>query len=415
MTCYRFRSIAEVGELLRQRKVSPGELVAECLEHIEREQPRLNAFITITARNALRQAALAEREIARGGWKGPLHGIPIGVKDFFDTAGIRTTAATAALKDRVPRADADVVARLKTAGAIVLGKLNMHELGRGTTSVVSYFGAVRNPWHTAYVAGGSSGGSAAAVAAGLCFATIDTDAIGSCRLPAACCGVVGFKPTYGLLSTQGILAGQRTDKHLLLLGHTALTCRTVEDAAILLYALAPPEFRPNAPGEAGWLTVGSVHRCRIGVAKNVQVTDEVRAAFTQAVKTFQRLGYPLYEVQAPLEFSALDLEQREIGRAALAHSLFQAIDVLLLPTLTGCIPTIAQAREKGPQAISSEHTFFSNSYGLPAISVPCGFNMSGLPTGLQIVGPQWGEAAVLDVAYAFQQATPWHESHPPQA
>lgn len=386
-----------------------------CLEHIERAQPRLNAFITITARTALQEAARAEREIARGNWRGPLHGIPVGVKDFFDTAGVRTTAAAAALKDRVPEADADIVVRLKKAGAIVLGKLNMHELGLGTTSVISYFGAVRNPWNTAYVAGGSSGGSAAAVAAGLCFATVDTDAVGSCRLPAACCGVVGFKPTYGLLSTRGILADQEVDEFVLRLGHTALTCRTVEDAALLLCALARPDIGLDVRNADDWLTVGSTHRHRLGMATNIVATDDVQSAFAQAVETFHTLGYPMSEVEAPLELPSLDLEHIEAERAAIAHSLFHTIDLLLLPTLTDCVPTIEEAREKGPQAVAADHTFFGNYYGLPAVSIPCGFDASGLPTGLQIVGPAGGEAAVLDVAYAFQQATRWHERHPPLA
>jgi len=412
MTDYRYGSIAEVSELLQRRKVTPGELVAACLERIERTQPRLNAFITITARTALQEAARAEREIAQGGWKGPLHGIPVGIKDFFDTAGVKTTAATAALKDRVPGADADIVATVKAAGAIVLGKLNMHELGQGTTSLVSYFGAVRNPWNTAYVAGGSSGGSAAAVAAGLCFATIDTDAAGSCRLPAACCGVVGFKPTYGMLSTRGILADQRADEFLLQLGHTALTCRTVEDAAILLHALAQPETNRDGHDTGNWLTVGSARRRTIGVAKGYRATGDLWATFAQAIETFQMLGYALCEIDVPLGFPSLDLKKIEAERVAITHSLFQTIDVLLLPTMTDSVPTIEEAREKGPQAISSAHTFFCNYYGLPAISIPCGFNVSGLPAGLQIVGPGRGEAAVLDVAYAFQQATSWHERHP---
>src|SRR5262249_9069407 len=160
-----------------QQNVSPVELVTECLERIEHLQPQLNAFITVTAETALQEARLAEREIQQGAWKGPLHGIPVGVKDFFDTAGIRTTSPFEPFKDRVPAKDAVVVTQLKSAGAILLGKLNMHELGMGTTSVVSAFGAVHNPWNTDYIAGGSSGGSAAAVAAGLCYATVDTDAI----------------------------------------------------------------------------------------------------------------------------------------------------------------------------------------------------------------------------------------------
>jgi len=180
MTTYRYLSITEVSELIRQKKVSPVELVTGCLERIEQLNPKLNAFITVIAEQALEEAKIAEREIKDGKWRGPLHGIPVGVKDFFDTAGIKTTAAFEYFKDRVPSKDAEVVTKLKKAGAIVIGKMNMHELGMGTTSVISHFGSVHNPWNQDYVAGGSSGGSAAAVAAGLCYATVDTDAIGSC-------------------------------------------------------------------------------------------------------------------------------------------------------------------------------------------------------------------------------------------
>jgi len=184
ITDYSYLTIAEISELIRLQKISPLELVTGCLERIERFNPTLNAFITVIYDEALKNAREAEKEIRSGKWKGPLHGIPVGVKDFYDTAGIRTTAASAHFKDRIPKKDADAVIKLKEAGAIIIGKTNMHELGMGTTSVVSYFGSVHNPWSKDYVAGGSSGGSAAAVAAGLCYATVDTDAVGSCRLPA---------------------------------------------------------------------------------------------------------------------------------------------------------------------------------------------------------------------------------------
>lgn len=412
MASYRYKSITEVSELVRQQKVSPEELVSECLEHIEQLQPGLNAFITVAGDAALQDAARAGREIQAGKWKGPLHGIPVGVKDFFDTAGVRTTGATAALKDRVPTKDAEVVTRLKEAGAIVLGKLNMHELGMGTTSAISYFGAVHNPWNTEYVAGGSSGGSAAAVAAGLCYATIDTDAVGSCRLPAACCGVVGLKATYGLLSTQGILGDQEVDEFIVLLGHTAVTCRSVEDAALLLNALARPEMSQSAFRMDYRQAFSPSQKGTLGVAKNFKATDEVRAIFSQAVETFQRLGYAICEVDAPLEFSSLDLKNIEANRAALSDSLFREIDVLLLPTITEAIPTIEEARARGAQAVSPDNTFFCNYYALPAISVPCGFSANDLPSGLQLVGPRWGEGVVLEVAHAFQRATSWHEKHP---
>ncbi|HLZ62746.1 MAG TPA: amidase [Ktedonosporobacter sp.] len=412
MMNYRYGSITEVSELIRQKKVSPVELVTECLARIEQLQPQLNAFITVTADQALQEARIAEREIQQGNWKSPLHGVPVGLKDFFDTAGIKTTAAFAPFKDRVPTRDAEVVTRLKEAGAIVLGKLNMHELGMGTTSVISYFGAVHNPWNTDYVAGGSSGGSAAAVAAGLCYATVDTDAVGSCRLPAACCGVTGFKATYGLLSTQGILEGEPADDFILLLGHTAFTCRAAEDAAILLNILANPAVS-QSPLKADYRQAFAITKKPvIGIVKNFNATDEVRTAFLQAVDTFHTLGYTTQDIDAPLTFPSLDLKNIEENREAISQSLFKDIDVLLLSTTTDITPSIEEARAGGPQAVAADNTFFCNYYGLPAMSIPCGFSHSELPIGFQIVGPRWGEGAVLNVAHIFQQATQWHEKHP---
>jgi Asp-tRNA(Asn)/Glu-tRNA(Gln) amidotransferase A subunit family amidase len=203
----------------------------------KRSNPTLNAFITVTADLAHEQARNAEREIRAGHWRGPLHGVPVAVKDFYDTAGIRTTAAFERFEYRVPAQDAEIVARLRDAGAVLVGKTNMHKLAMGTTSLDSHFGPVINPWSASHVAGGSSGGSAAAAAAGLCFATIDTDAIGSGRLPAAICGVSCHKPTFGLLSTTGILAGEREDPAVLLLSHPCVTARSVEDVALVLGAL----------------------------------------------------------------------------------------------------------------------------------------------------------------------------------
>src|SRR5579864_167895 len=232
-------NLADVSESIRQRRISPVDVVTACLERIERLQPDLNAFITVAADSALQAARTAEREIQHGAWKGPLHGIPIGIKDFYDTAGLETTAAFEPFRHRVPRNDAVGVEKLKTAGAIIIGKMNMHTLGMGTTGLESCFGPVANPWNADYIPGGSSSGSAAAVACGLCFATLDTDAIGSCRLPAACCGVVGFKGTYGLISVQGILAGEKApEESIVWMSHAGLTTRAVEDVALLLGVLA---------------------------------------------------------------------------------------------------------------------------------------------------------------------------------
>lgn len=406
------RTIAQLSELIRQRKVSPVELARACLRAVEQRNPILNAFITVTADRALAEAKKAEREIASGNWKGPLHGIPVGIKDFFDTAGIRTTAAHGSFEDRVPLKDAVVVTKLKEAGAIVVGKTNMHELGMGTTSVVSYFGAVHNPWNRDYVAGGSSGGSAAAVAAGLCYATVDTDAIGSCRLPAACCGVTGFKATYGLLSAKGILDGEPVDDTILRIGHTAFTCLTAEDAAILLNVLATPHVSQSRFAADYRAAFGTTQDHRLGIVRNLKATDEVRAAFVKAVDVLCALGHAVRDIDAPLEFPEFNLTNIEKDRKTISKSLFTDVEALLLPTTTEATPTIEAAKAKGARAVSADNTFFCNYYGLPAISVPCGFSKNGLPLGLQIVGPPWGEGSVLDMASRYQQATQWHVERP---
>src|SRR6266496_488633 len=230
--------IATVHEHIQMGELSPVDLVEKCLRRIEQLNANLNAFITVLGKQALEQARIAEDEIKSTKYRGPLHGIPIGIKDFYDTAGIKTTAAFEPFKGRVPRKDAASVVRLKEAGAIIIRKTNMHRLGMGTTGLDSYFGPVHNPWNSEYIAGGSSSGSAVTVASGMCYATLDTDAIGSCRLPAPCCGVVGFKGTYGLISTKGILEGEEADEMILWLSHPAITTRSVQDTAIVLNVLA---------------------------------------------------------------------------------------------------------------------------------------------------------------------------------
>src|SRR5262245_51509880 len=225
-------SLAEASELVRARKVSPVELTHACLSRIEAVDPKLNAFITVTADGALAEARAAEAEIAQGRWKGPLHGIPIALKDLVDTKGVRTTAASNLFKDKVPAEDADVVARLRAAGAVLLGKLNMHELAFGGTTVVSAFGAVHNPWALERSVGGSSAGSAAAVAAGLCYGAIGSDTGGSIREPAAFANIVGLKPTYGRVSTRGALPLSWS------LDHLGPMTRRVRDTALMLQPLA---------------------------------------------------------------------------------------------------------------------------------------------------------------------------------
>ena len=227
-----FNSIAELAPRLRRREISPVEITRECLARIEKLNPALNAFITVMAESALAEARRAEAEILRGEWRGALHGVPVALKDLIDTAGVRTTAASALYKDRVPEQDAEVVRRLRQAGAVIVGKNNLHEFAYGGSSLVSYFGDVHNPWDVGRIAGGSSGGSAAAVAAGMAYAAIGTDTAGSIREPAALCGCVGLKPTYGRVSSRGVIPLSAS------LDHVGPLAATVEDAAIVLQAIA---------------------------------------------------------------------------------------------------------------------------------------------------------------------------------
>jgi aspartyl-tRNA(Asn)/glutamyl-tRNA(Gln) amidotransferase subunit A len=391
-----FLSIADIGRRFRDSRLSPVALVQHCLDRIEALNPTLNAFITVTADLAHEQARNAEREIRAGHWRGPLHGVPVAVKDFYDTAGIRTTAAFERFEYRVPAQDAEIVARLRDAGAVLVGKTNMHKLGMGTTSLDSHFGPVINPWSASHVAGGSSGGSAAAAAAGLCFATIDTDAIGSGRLPAAICGVSCHKPTFGLLSTTGILAGEREDPAVLLLSHPCVTARSVEDVALVLGALT---------GRAE--VKGSLSVRRVGVVTNFTADDEVKAAFKSFTTSIKRLGIATVRIKAPFEGASFDLSGVKADRAAINASLFGDVDAIVLPTLTAPAPTVDDARARGTMAVAPDNTFFCNYFGLPAITVPSGVDRNGLPLGVQFVGRAGGDPDVLSLAAAYQRSTGW--------
>src|ERR1700677_3885729 len=226
------KTIVELAPRLRRKEISPVELTRACLDRIEKLNPALNAFITVSADSALAEARAAEKEIVRGEWRGPLHGIPVALKDIIDTAGTHTTADSALFQGRIPTEDAEVAKRLRQAGAVILGKNNLHEFAYGGSSLVSFFGDVHNPRNTAHVAGGSSGGSAAAVAAGLCYASIGTDTAGSIREPAALCGCVGIKPTYGRVSARGVIPLSWS------LDHVGPLAATVGDVAAVLQSIA---------------------------------------------------------------------------------------------------------------------------------------------------------------------------------
>jgi aspartyl-tRNA(Asn)/glutamyl-tRNA(Gln) amidotransferase subunit A len=243
-------TLAEAAEQIRTRRLSPVDLTGECLANIDRLNPTLNAFITITADSALEQARRAEAEMMAGNWRGPLHGIPIGLKDLLDTAGVRTTAASNQYRERIPAQDADLVKRLKQAGAVILGKLNLHEFAFGMSGTVSAFGPARNPWDVDRITGGSSSGSGAAVAAGLCVASIGTDTAGSIRCPSALCGIVGHRPSAGVWSADGMIPLARS------FDTAGPMARTVEDVAVLLQALATAPMPVYLDSNVSGLQVG---------------------------------------------------------------------------------------------------------------------------------------------------------------
>ena len=447
-------TLKQASDLLRSGATSPVELTRACLARIEKHNPALNAYITVTGETALATARAMEAEQRQGKWRGPLHGIPIALKDNIDTAGTLTTAASGLFKDRVPTEDADVVRRLKDAGAVFLGKLNLHEFAYGGTSDVSYFGAVHNPWALDHLAGGSSGGSAAAIAADLCFATLGTDTAGSVRLPSSCCGVVGFKPTYGRVSIRGVIPLAWS------LDHVGPICKTVEDASLVLAAIAgydpldPTTVERPVADYAGALAMKTSNlRLAIPralffenldpeVAKAVEAAIDVLRGMTRSVAELQLppttwigsiIGAEAYayhskwiaespdryqpatrdrltrSANAPAAGYAKALHQTHELRRQIA-TVFTGADLLITPTVPRPAGPLAESASFA--AVGLRNTSPFNVLGLPTISVPCGFTASGLPIGLQISGAPFAEPTVLALAHAFEQATEWHKRRP---
>ena len=403
-----YASIRELSNEIHIKKISPVEAVEACLVRIEALNSSLNAFITVLGNEARDQARAAEAEIKAGKWRGPLHGIPVAVKDFYDAEGVKTTAGFEHFKSRVASADAEAVKKLKQAGAIILGKTNMDALGMATTGLTSFFGPVRNPWNSNYVAGGSSAGSAAAVAAGLCYATVDTDAVGSVRLPAACCGIVGFKGSYGLISTKGILGDEPVDEFIRWMGHAAITTRSACDTALLLDILSTQGDRTlfsdiEKPDKA----------IRIGVGNNVKCTIEVKQKIDSAVTTLRDAGYEIIDIAVPFGDPDQDnFVSIENDRKNIVDKAFVEVDVIVLPTLDSTVPTVKEAVRNPSQGVAAENTAFANYYGLPAASIPCGFDIHAMPIGLQIVGKPGGDRTVLNVAYQYELATNFASRRP---
>jgi aspartyl-tRNA(Asn)/glutamyl-tRNA(Gln) amidotransferase subunit A len=283
----------------------------------------------------------------------------------------------------------------------------MDALGMATTGLTSYFGPVRNPWNSDYVTGGSSAGSAAAVAAGLCFATLDTDAVGSVRIPAACCGVVGFKGGSDLISLKGILGDQPPDDFVRWMAHAAVTTRSASDTALVLNAVATRDEDFAAGVVRADMTV------RIGVGNNFTAAPEVERAFDKVVTTLRDAGYAIREVAVPFgDASQGSMASIEADRRGIAAEAFADVDVILLPTLDSTVPTVAEAATNPEQGVSAESTAFANYYSLPVASVPCGFDSHNMPIGLQIVGKPGGERTVLNVAHQYELAAKTGSMHP---
>jgi aspartyl-tRNA(Asn)/glutamyl-tRNA(Gln) amidotransferase subunit A len=452
-------SLAEASARIRARTATPTQLTQACLARIETYNPKLNAFITVMREQALNQARDLDAEQRSGRLRGPLHGIPIALKDNIDTAGVRTTAASAVFDDRVPDSDAEVTRRLKAAGAVLIGKTNLHEFAMGGTSATSYYGPVRNPWALDRNPGGSSGGSAAAVAADLCFAALGTDTGGSIRTPASFCGVVGLKPTYGLVSIRGIIP------LTLSLDHCGPLVRSTEDAAIMLAALAGYDRldiasveHPKEDYVEGMKQPVSGLRLGIprapffdlldaDVAKAVESAIAVLAKMTKGVKDvtlppvrdinlggesyayheeFYSRGSGRYQIptrhalQNGGNLKAADYIRGRWKLELLRRTIddaFTDFDLVVLPTRRRTPRKIDAAikREESdkPRNPELENTGQFNLYGIPAISVPCGFTSAGLPVGLMIAGPRFSESRVLALAHAYERATEWHNRRPP--
>lgn len=451
-----YLSLSEVSDLIHHRKLSPVEVTESCLRRIDVINPKLNAFITITSDAALKQAKVLEVELQQGHWRGPLHGVPIGLKDLFDTEGVRTTAASAVFQDRLPAEDAEVVRRLKTSGAVIVGKLNMDEFAFSFTSETSHFGPVRNPWKLTHTPGGSSGGSAAAVAAGLCYAALGSDTGGSVRQPAAFCNITGLKPSYGLISTRGVLPLAMS------LDHVGPMTRTVRDTALVLQAIAGHD--PKDPGSAQMAIpdysaslAQDTKRWRCGVARAFFFDDlhpEVASATEAGLKVLETLTQAQREVRLPntddtpvliaeayvwhepllAKFRAryhprtvywlerggeITMPQYVRARQTMqrlrreAERVFEEVDFVVTPTVAQ--PPIPLEEGREPDIVLLRNAIPFNLLDLPTLTVPAGFTSEGLPVGIQISGPRGSEARILALAHAYEQAAGWSRRHPPIA
>lgn len=457
-----YDGIGAIGARLRRKEIASAELTEALLPRIEALDGKLHSFITVTAELAREQARQADQELRSGRDRGPLHGIPIALKDLYMTKGIRTTCHSAVLENWIPEIDATTVEKLRAGGAVLLGKLGMHEFAFGGPSVDAPFPAVRNPWNTDHIPGGSSSGSGAALAAGLCYGALGSDTGGSIRTPSSHCGVVGIKPTYGRVSRYGVVPLSWS------LDHAGPMARSVEDCATLLQAIAGydqkdpasadvavPDFRSRMNEGIRGLTIGVP---RSGwFDENLGVDSETETVFDQALDVLKRLGasvialdgkpfsvarkanqtilvcegYAYHEKalqKTPMKFgtsvrrrmlegaflSATDYLAALRARSVLNQQIranFARVDVFAVPGAPRPPEAFAKL-DPNEQNLRPSLTNPFNLTGLPAISVPCGFTQGNLPSGLQIIAPAFRETLCFRVAYAYEQATDWHKAKP---
>jgi aspartyl-tRNA(Asn)/glutamyl-tRNA(Gln) amidotransferase subunit A len=453
-----FLTIWQISQMLRTKQVSPTEITQATLERIDRLNPSLNSYITVLGEQAMADARAAEQEIAGGSHRGPLHGVPIAVKDLCATKGIRTTAASKILASNVPEGDSEVVTRLRTAGAIIIGKANLHEFAFGATGVSPHFGPARNPWDTERVTGGSSSGSGNSVAAGLCFGAIGSDTGGSIRMPSSLCGTAGIKPTYGRVSLLGTIPLSWS------LDHLGPMARSARDCALMLEAIAGHDARDPSSATAAverWSDAldGTIRGLRIGVPTEFafeRAEQEISSIVQAAISTLESLGAEVRHLDLPVlnnywvdatrvllaeaaTYHADYLKERpgdygedvrtrlqagagmkatdyvrarqcmdEARRGAADEALFSDVDLLAMPTTVRPAVPIDSITVDDPTLGYTWMTAAFDLTGQPAISVPCGLTKDSLPVGLQLVGRSFDETAVFRAAHAYEGARgPW--------
>ena len=442
-------TLAEASSQMRERKLSSLELTRACLDQIAKLDSQLNAFITVTEELASQQASQADAEISSGHWRGPLHGIPVALKDLIDVACVKTTAGSHQFRDRVATEDAAIVKQLKAAGAVIVGKNNLHEFAFGGSGMISAFGPTRNPWDITRISGGSSSGSAAAVASAMCLAALGTDTAGSVRDPAALCGLIGFRPSAGVWSMDGVVPLLKSFDTVGLLTRTAedaqrmfrALTRDSSDAAFAIpidhvrVGVARKGFFDNLePGiEKGIAEALSVFQsivasmCEVTIEVGVKWTDfdvEILEYHHQMLADTPQLYQPgtLARLKACSAIPPEQFERAQRGLAATraeAEKIFNSIDIVLTPTCLIATPKVSDLEamsDKDLRAYEVQKLLRNTApFSLlfwPSVSVPCGFTSDGLPVGLQISARPGADALVLQVARAYEQATDWHQRSP---